>query len=1230
MIYKNALMKFLAILNKINKLKTLLRICYISIFLVGTGGVFNLQAQALSDSTGTSHPTHQLHKRSSWFLNLPGGGRIWANENPSMGRPVLNISASSRAALQNGWLLEGITFHGYANYARFIERAEILIYRQNDRAMNNPLVTLPVNPGLSMKTHWDGQLPKGHGLRQGGAIVYVMRAYGPNGAIDETYPRQINLLSPQQLKSQQAGAQQNRLTNNDINEENQFSKLENQDVAKSIFGQSNLRIQNIPIVGSTIRIQGQDIPVKYDQLKINGRPVPINKDQRFSADYLLPSGKHYFNIQLSGAEQPVERTVAVESSPNHFFMVGIADLTVSQNGLHGNLKPIDGNENFEEDILVEGRMAFYLKGKVKGKYLITAHADTREEELKHMFDGFFGKNPQDLFRRINPDRYYPVYGDDGTTYRDINTQGKFYVRVNWDKSEVLWGNYNTRFAGSEITRYQRGLYGGALRYNSQSNTDWGESKLRLSAFGSDAQTVPGYNEFVSTGASVYYLRHTDVLPGSEQITIELRNQATGLTKQHIILKPDVDYEIDYLQGRIILKRPVAQIVRDQDFGIIRDTPQSNLRNVVLANYEYIPSGLQTENITAGTKGKFWVGDHVGVGATYVNEGRGSAEDYQLGGGNVTLRADRGTYIKVSAAQTDRTQSPVFFSDNGGMTFTETIPDGIAASRSGEAYVIEGEANLGTIFGSDSSAYWQQNKWNIGSWWKQRDSGFSVNRQDYSYDVTEVGAEVDGTIGEHLQLRGRISKQELSNYPGASIGSPYPVSGGQNLSQAQLIGDYRFNDYHKVTTEARQVRETFGGTNGEAFLAALGYERRFDNGLELYGIGQTDVWSNNDYRDNHRLIGGAQYLWKNRTTLGGEYSHGSRGDAFSVNASHDFTQNYTLYGRYGWSPDYNNNTLFGPTQQDGFSVGQRWQATNQLNIFHETQQIQSGTNTGLGHNIGVNYVPMEDWRLGLRLGGARLQAQAGRVDRRSATLTAGFRDGKTNLSSKFEYRGDYGAEKRIQLVTTQRIRHKINDSWRVAGRFNFADTDDKVTENADARFLEGNGGVSWRPWNATRWALLGKITYLYDRQSIGQVQQQAANVVARTGSSFDQQSLVGAIEGTYQLYKRLSLTAKGAIRQGEIRNRQSSGNRQWFTSTTQFAALQLRYQVWHRWDVLTEGRWRRNVQADDGRQGFLVGINRHITDFLQIGAGYNFTAFSDRLTDLDYNDRGWFINIIGIY
>lgn len=64
------------------------------------------------------------------------------------------------------------------------------------------------------------------------------------------------------------------------------------------------------------------------------------------------------------------------------------------------------------------------------------------------------------------------------------------------------------------------------------------------------------------------------------------------------------------------------------------------------------------------------------------------------------------------------------------------------------------------------------------------------------------------------------------------------------------------------------------------------------------------------------------------------------------------------------------------------------------------------------------------------------------------------------------------------------------------------------------------------------------------------------------------------------------------------------------------------------DALVEGRLLDVKQAGDARSGMLLGVYRHLGDNIKMGVGYNFTDFSDDLTDLDYDSQGMFVNVIG--
>ncbi|MEA5669519.1 hypothetical protein VA603_18470, partial [Stenotrophomonas sp. MH1] len=616
-----------------------------------------------------------------WSLQLPNGGVIWATEDPNLGKPSFSLSAPSLVPFDGSRITKPVQFYAFNNYSAFIQRAEVRVFRASDTDLVDPVATVALPVAASTTLEWDGGLPSGYRPKVGDELVYIARAYGADGSVDETYPSRLQLVRPEEAER---GTQMLR---NAVERSKgaAFSTddAQLQSLVDQSFGRDSLRQQNIPIYGSRIRIQGRNLP-EQASVRINGQMQPVDMESKLVAEYLVPVGQHRFDIDISAGTHgmTVRDQLDIDVTGRYMFAVALADFTLSGNSVSGSLEPLGQDDRYEKDLVVDGRLAFYLKGKVKGKYLVTAQADTQEREVNEMFRGFWDADPQDVFRRLDPDQYYPVYGDDSTTYRDVDTQGRLYVRVDWDKSQALWGNFNTGFTGTEYSQYSRSLYGGALNWRSRATNPWGDARSEVRAFGSEAQTAPGHSEFLGTGGSLYYLRHNDILPGSEKVAIEIRDATTGRVEKRIDLQPGADYQVDNFQGRLILSDALSIVTRDGLPRLSRDTPLDGYTQVLLVDYEYLPTGFNPDEVTAGVRAKHWFGDHVGVGATYVDENR-AGDDYTLASADLTLQAGRGTYVKVERARTESTSAPVFYSENGGLTFAE-LNSGLGARRQGDA------------------------------------------------------------------------------------------------------------------------------------------------------------------------------------------------------------------------------------------------------------------------------------------------------------------------------------------------------------------------------------------------------------------------------------------------------------------------------------------------------------------------------------------------------------------
>ena len=70
-------------------------------------------------------------------------------------------------------------------------------------------------------------------------------------------------------------------------------------------------------------------------------------------------------------------------------------------------------------------------------------------------------------------------------------------------------------------------------------------------------TRPAYEELRATGGSLYYLGTAPVTEGSELVRVEVRDGLTGLPLAERHLVRGVDYEIDFLAGRILLAHPLS-------------------------------------------------------------------------------------------------------------------------------------------------------------------------------------------------------------------------------------------------------------------------------------------------------------------------------------------------------------------------------------------------------------------------------------------------------------------------------------------------------------------------------------------------------------------------------------------------------------------------------------------------------------------------------------------------
>jgi hypothetical protein len=173
---------------------------------------------------------------------------------------------------------------------------------------------------------------------------------------------------------------------------------------------------------------------------------------------------------------------------------------------------------------------------------------------------------------------------------------------------------------------------------------------------------------------------------------------------------------------------------------------------------------------------------------------------------------------------------------------------------------------------------------------------------------------------------------------------------------------------------------------------------------------------------------------------------------------------------------------------------------------------------------------------------------------------------------------------------------------------------------DGGYTEAVLGYAYRPVNHDRLNALVKYTYFYNVPTSDQVTLQGI------AAEYIQKSHIAAIDVTYDLTPSLSIGGKYAYRLGEVSLDREDP--EFFSNNANLYVVRSDFRFRKNWELLVEGRMLTMPDLEERRAGALMAVSRYFGDHLKLGLGYNFTDFSDDLTDLDYDHHGMFINITG--
>ena len=1008
-----------------------------------------------------------------------------------------------------------------------------------------------------------------------------------------------------------------------------------------------------------------------NEIHINGAKIALDEDGSFYTVVRLRPGRSKLKITATDKAGNVARIEReVEVSDRAFFLLAIADTALAQTS--ANLQGLTDQTTVKvgDKLQLHGRAALYVKGRIKGNWLgfkslrYTAHLDTaKDADLEDFHTNL-----------LDPERFYPVYGDASEDVQDARARGKLYVLVEADRSKAILGNFRTAINGFELVRYDRAMYGAMVDLQRTIGEGF-DTHAKVFVASEDRQLSRRTDLMRGTGGSLFYLSGRDVLAGSEKIWIVIRDRDSNMELGRIPQTRNEDFTIDYRQGRLLFMSPVASAV-DSFFAVgAAGQPGQYLHwnghpVFVHATYEArsFDDGVAGTNV-GGQLEERLLGGKVLVGGTYVQEQRdGSDVAYQLAGAHAEVKIGKSSRLRAEYGWSQSRDSLVSLSDDGGLTF------GVGDSQTGGhlAARVGGHA-LGLTLDGD-----------------MRDLGglFGVKPLRLA---TAANADEKGKKGKKAAPRyGHLRAWYRWVQQGFHTGGVLTEQGQQKFGAESVFALSPRNNlalrYDAIFTDSR--RDPFQGVDmgplwGSGALATSGsftpLKRQMASAQDSHRLGRWTLLSSlgwmlaedgfGDGRHSGTITGGAAYRLTPRLTLRGEQQFVGGGDPNQYRAEHHYTDHFaTVIGgeykiakslsvvaneRVGWGGQ--NATMAGLRTQldersslylqqrleDSYDTGRpvsatvigaesRYGSDKKSRAWGEYQvdALNAGRMNRAIMGVGKRFQLAPGFNLDASY--ERSQTFSGPVGEtaRDALSVGGewLRSRMWKLSSRQEVRVDrgdenYGGQRRLQVVSLNAVTARATRSLTFFGRANYLRTENQTLERLEAETLQGTLGTAYRPISANWLNVVSKYTHLIEKRP----------AAAAVGISEHSVKHIFSVEPIAELPWNVQWSHKLALR----RAREQFGDVPEATVDTWLFISRLGYHMTSLLDVAAEYRLLRvgvaDVDDSNLEHGALVEAAWLVAKALRVGAGYNFSRFSETAAgDIERNEGGFFLRMIGMY
>ncbi len=921
---------------------------------------------------------------------------------------------------------------------------------------------------------------------------------------------------------------------------------------------------------------------------INNSVININAAGEFSHTLTLKKGKNPLHVKIidpRGYISTVDHMIGT-GKPKLFFMA-FADGKFSQLNTKGFIQ--GSGQKSGRELYSEGRLAFYLKGMVQGKYLVTAALDTGQGEMGSLFDDLDDDGSKTLLANLDPDDYYPVYGDNSTIVYDAQSQGKFYLAIDSDTIHSVVGNYKLNLSDNELAAYRRTLYGALFEYKSLSRDKDGKPDTLVRLFGAQTRFSHVRDEMRATGGSLYYLSQREIIEGSEQVTLVVKDKNTGLTLSRQPQQQNIDYSIKYLTGRLLFNRPISS--KQQDNNAINSALLAGNPVYIEVDYEYHVAAFEKK--ASGAHLRHQLTDQLTIGATHVNDEL-SAGRYELQGLDGEIKILNNSRIIAEIAKSRGSEGEIFNSNDGGLSFTPLNSN----QQSGQAIKIAAEIDIGEFSGKPGRV-------KAGAYIKKLDSGFQASGNSSDQGQQKTGANLMVRVTDNNTVRLKHDQAQ-----GTDLAQAGSVDSSLHNSAQWLYQEEQWSLVGEVQNQSSADRN--GTQLNRESLAAAKLTSTVTKKLEASLRHQTTL---NGTPNDQNTIGLKYNITKN-FHLEGSATSGDQGDAGEARLGYR-TEKITLYLTERVNDDKLGKTtstiIGGETSIATIAGAERGKIYSEYQWDNNDNGDQSLSLVGAEQQWKIE----NGWKLNLGSEYSDINTLNGITSRNTFVVGLSYMKKGLKVSARHETRNDRGTERKRQLLTSNSIEYNLNPDYILFGKYRYSITRNLTKQIDDAKFNEHSIGLAYRPTRHDRFNALTRYTRLSDLRPLN------LNSITAVATQMD----VFSIEWSYQINKKFEWVGKQAVR---IKTEQV-GSFSAFKTQTHLSIHRLNYGLPWQLRLGLEHRTLKQKQANDQRTGWLSEITWEANRHLRLGLGYNFTDFSDNeFSSNDYSTEGWFVRIQGKY